>query len=178
MVIAFSNLICFGLIFLYIIISTTYKYVKNITIDYKVEFLNLLLFLSILFIISLTLFPIKFGYKFKGFEIFNIIPFRIVLKMFFEYPFWEFLYNVVGNIVLFVPFGFFIYIKYNKNKSNALLAIFIMTLSIEFIQGFIPYRFCEIDDIILNTFGGYIGITIYNLLELKFNNTKKVQTKI
>lgn len=178
MVIAFSNLICFGLIFLYIIISTTYKYVKNITIDYKVEFLNLLLFLSILFIISLTLFPIKFGYKFKGFEIFNIIPFRIVLKMLFEYPFWEFLYNVLGNIVLFVPFGFFIYIKYNKNKSNALLAIFIMTLSIEFIQGFIPYRFCEIDDIILNTFGGYIGITIYNLLELKFNNTKKVQTKI
>ena len=52
--------------------------------------------------------------KYKGFEIFNIIPFRIVLKMFFEYPFWEFLYNVVGNIVLFVPFGFFIYIKYNK----------------------------------------------------------------
>ena len=98
--------------------------------------------------------------------------------MLFNYLFREFIYNVIGNIVLFIPFGFFIYIKYNKNKSNALLAIFIMTLSIEFIQGFIPYRFCEIDDIILNTFGGYIGITIYNLLELKFNNTKKVQTKI
>ena len=178
MVIEFSNLIFFGLTFLYIIISTTYKYIKDIIVDYKSEFLNLLLFLSILFIISLTLFPIRFGYKFEGFEIFNIVPFRIILKMLFEYPLGQFLYNVVGNIVLFVPFGLFIYIKYNKNKSKSLLAIFIMTLGVEFIQGFIPYRFCDIDDIILNTFGGYIGITIYNILELKFYNTKKVQTKI
>jgi len=176
-VIKFSNLIFFGVTFLYILISATYKYLKNIIVDYKSEFLNLLLFLSILFIISLTLFPIRFGYKFEGFKIFNIIPFRIILKMLFEYPLGQFLYNVVGNIVLFVPFGFSIYIKYNKNKTNAILAIFIMTLSIEFIQGFIPYRFCEIDDIILNTFGGYIGIIIHNILDLKFNNTKKVQIK-
>ena len=175
--IKFSNLIFFGVTFLYILISATYKYLKNIIVDYKSEFLNLLLFLSILFIISLTLFPIRFGYKFEGFKIFNIIPFRIILKMLFEYPLGQFLYNVVGNIVLFVPFGFSIYIKYNKNKTNAILAIFIMTLSIEFIQGFIPYRFCEIDDIILNTFGGYIGIIIHNILDLKFNNKKKVQIK-
>ena len=141
-----------------------------------VDILNLFLFLSILFIISLTLFPIRLGYKFEGFEIFNIVPFKIILKMLFEYPLGQFIYNVIGNIVLFIPFGFFIYIKFEKNKTKTLLAIFIMTLGVEFIQGFIPYRFCEIDDIILNTFGGYIGIIIYNILFLKFNNKiKKIQ---
>ena len=96
--------------------------------------------------------------------------------MIFEYPLGQFIYNVIGNIVLFIPFGFFIYIKFEKNKTKTLLAVFIMTLGVEFIQGFIPYRFCDIDDIILNTFGGYIGIIIYNILFSKFNNKlKKIQ---
>ena len=64
-------------------------------INYKTEFLNLCLFLSILFIVSLTFFPIRFGYKFEGFEIYNLVPFRIIIKMFNEYPFGQFLYNVV-----------------------------------------------------------------------------------
>ena len=176
MVIEFSSLILLGIIFLYLGISTIYKYIKNISINYKSEILNLFLFLSILFIISLTLFPIRFGYKFKGFEIFNIVPFKVILEMLFKFPLGEFIYNVVGNIVLFIPFGFFIYIKCGKNKTKALLTVFIMTLGVEFIQGFIPYRLCDIDDIILNTFGGYIGIIISNILYSKFNNKlKKIQ---
>lgn len=173
MVIEFSSLILLGITFLYLGISTIYKYIKNISINYKSEILNLYLFLSILFIISLTLFPIRLGYKFEGFEIFNIVPFKIIIKMLFEYPLGQFIYNVIGNIVLFIPFGFFIYIKFEKNKTKTLLAVFIMTLGVEFIQGFIPYRFCDIDDIILNTFGGYIGIIIYNILFSKFNNKLK-----
>ena len=177
MVIEFSGLILLGVTFIYLVISTIYKYIKNISINYKSEILNLFLFLSILFIISLTLFPIRLGYKFEGFEIFNIVPFKIILKMLFEYPLGLFIYNVIGNIVLFIPFGFFIYIKFEKNKTKTLLAVLIMTLGVEFIQGFIPYRFCDIDDIILNTFGGYIGIIIYNILFSKFNNKlKKIQT--
>lgn len=160
----------------YLGISTIYKYIKNISINYKSEILNLYLFLSVLFIISLTLFPIRLGYKFEGFEIFNIVPFKIIITMLFEYPLGQFIYNVIGNIVLFIPFGFFIYIKFEKNKTKTLLAVFIMTLGVEFIQGFIPYRFCDIDDIILNTFGGYLGIIIYNILFSKFNNKiKKIQ---
>ena len=173
MVIEFSGLILLGITFLYLGISTIYKYIKNISINYKSEILNLYLFLSVLFIISLTLFPIRLGYKFEGFEIFNIV----IITMLFEYPLGQFIYNVIGNIVLFIPFGFFIYIKFEKNKTKTLLAVFIMTLGVEFIQGFIPYRFCDIDDIILNTFGGYLGIIIYNILFSKFNNKlKKIQT--
>ena len=176
MVIEFSGLIFLGATFLYLGVLAIYKYIKNISVNYKSEFLNLFLFLSILFIISLTLFPIRFGYKFEGFKIFNITPFKMILTMLSEYPLEQFIYNVVGNIVLFVPFGFFIYIKCGKNKNKALLAVFIMTLGVEFIQGFIPYRFCDIDDIILNTFGGYIGIIISNILYSTWHSViKKIQ---
>lgn len=176
MVIEFSSLILLGITFLYLGISTIYKYIKNISINYKSEILNLFLFLSILFIISLTLFPIRLGYKFEGFKIFNIIPFRVILKMLFEYPLGQFLYNVVGNIVLFIPFGFFICFKFN-NTFKPFLAVFIMTLSVELIQSFIPYRYCDIDDIILNTFGGLIGIITYNVLIFIWDNIlKKIQT--
>ena len=173
MIIEFSSLILLVITFLYLGISTIYKYIKNISTNYKSEILNLFLFLSILFIISLTLFPIRLGYKFEGFKVLNIVPFKIILKMIFEYPLEQFIYNVIGNIVLFIPFGFFIYIKFEKNKTKTLLAVLIMTLGIEFIQGFIPYRFCDIDDIILNTFGGLIGIITYNVFTYILDNILK-----
>ena len=59
MVIEFSGLILLGITFLYLGISTIYKYIKNISTNYKSEILNLFLFLSILFIISLTLFKLS-----------------------------------------------------------------------------------------------------------------------
>ena len=71
---------------------------------------------------------------------------------------------LLGNIVLFIPFGFFIYIKSNKNIKKSLIIIFAITLGVEIIQGFIPYRFCEIDDLWLNTLGGYIGLTISSII--------------
>ena len=116
MVIEFSGLILLGITFLYLGISTIYKYIKNISINYKSEILNLFLFLSILFIISLTLFPIRLGYKFEGFEIFNIVPFKIIITMLFEYPLGQFIYNVIGNIVLFIPFGFLYTLSLKKIK--------------------------------------------------------------
>jgi glycopeptide antibiotics resistance protein len=163
LVIEFSNLIFFGLTFCYLATTILINHIKNTQINYKTEFLNLCLFLSILFIVSLTLFPIRFGYKFEGFEIYNLVPLRIIIKMFNEYPFVQFLYNVVGNILLFIPFGFFIYIKSGKNIKKSLIIIFAMTLGVEIAQGFIPYRFCEVDDLWLNTLGGYIGLTISSI---------------
>lgn len=167
MVIEFNNLIFFGLIFSYLSIQGIIYYIKQETINFKTELINLCLFISFLFVVSLTMFPIRFGYKFEGFEIFNIIPFRIILKLYREYSFTYFLYNVLGNIVLFVPFGLFIFIKSNMNLKKSILFTLLFTLSIEIIQGFIPYRFCEIDDIILNTLGGYIGCIIGSKIHKK-----------
>ena len=60
-----------------------------------------------------------------------------------------------------MPFGYFVsyYCKLNKFYLN-LLVVFITSLSVEIIQSFIGRSF-DVDDIILNIIGGYIGYLFY-----------------
>ncbi len=90
----------------------------------------------------------------------NFIPFREILRynmgsrLFFK--------NVIGNMMLFLPLGFFIslYLKTEKPKLVIILS-FIISLSIEMVQLIIG-RVFDIDDIILNVLGGYIGFLLYS----------------
>ncbi len=89
----------------------------------------------------------------------NFIPFREILryKMSSKYFYW----NVVGNILIFVPFGFFISSYLNSQKLNRpLLITFITSLTIELVQLFIGRTF-DIDDIILNCVGGLTGFLLF-----------------
>ena len=47
---------------------------------------------------------------------------------------------------------------------KTILLILFTTLTVEFIQGFIPYQFCKIDDLWINTLGGYIGIILSSII--------------
>ncbi len=89
----------------------------------------------------------------------NIIPFKEITR--YEVGSSLFFYNIIGNILLFVPFGFFISAYINLKK---LLQIFLLVLvistSIELVQFEIGRAF-DIDDIILNITGGIIGFLIY-----------------
>lgn len=164
MVIEFSSLIFFSLVFFYLVIVCMFVHFKK-EINYKNKFLNLCIFISTLLIVSQTLFPINMEYTFEGFKIYNIIPFKVLYETYKNYSFDYFLYQLFGNVLMFVPLGYFVYLKTNRNKSKTVLIAFLTTLFIEFVQGFIPYRFCEIDDIWLNTFGGYIGITMCTIID-------------
>lgn len=159
MIIEFSEFIFFSVTFFYLGTVIIYDYFMNNKFNYKDRFISLCLFLSLIFIVSQTLFPIELHTNFNGFEVYNLIPFKVPINIYINYDFSYFIHQVFGNIVLFIPFGFFIFLK-NSNVRKSILIIFLLTLSIEFIQGFIPYRFCEIDDLWLNTLGGYIGILI------------------
>jgi glycopeptide antibiotics resistance protein len=87
--------------------------------------------------------------------------------------------NVIGNIVLFVPLGIYLAIFRNdKRVRTSLLIIFIVSLSVEIIQGLFGIGTADIDDIILNCLGGWIGILGYKLLFLIVRDEKKVQTAI
>ena len=73
--------------------------------------------------------------------------------------------NVLGNVLLFVPFGYFVN-KVLKNK-KIVVGIFITlvtSLSIELIQMNIGRSF-DIDDIMLNLVGGLLGCLIYKFLD-------------
>jgi len=93
----------------------------------------------------------------------NLIPF----KEMFRYPIGSenFYRQVVGNIILFVPFGFFAtyYTKVNKIRSITLIT-FLVSLTIETVQKFIGRSF-DIDDILLNLLGGIGGFLIFVALD-------------
>ena len=93
----------------------------------------------------------------------NYIPF----KEMFRYTLWSnlFIKNVIGNMVMFVPYGFFLgfFVKVNK-VSTAFILTSIVSITVEIIQKNIG-RVFDIDDIILNVIGGIIGFVIYKIFE-------------
>ncbi|WP_276353679.1 VanZ family protein [Cohnella caldifontis] len=87
--------------------------------------------------------------------------------------------NVVGNILVFIPLG--VYLSLFKSKSRSmmnLLFLFMVSLFIEIIQGLLGIGAADIDDIILNALGGWIGILVYKSLLFILRDVKRVQTAI
>ena len=92
----------------------------------------------------------------------NIIPFKEIFR--YEAGTYLFYKNILGNVLLFLPFGFFVgYFIKVKKVSVMLLLTFIVSLSIETIQLSIG-RVFDVDDVILNVLGGLIGFILYKVL--------------
>ena len=92
----------------------------------------------------------------------NFIPFQEILRYnITSHLFWK---NVIGNMLMFLPFGFFIsyYIKAEKPWLPLLLT-FIASFAIEIVQMIIG-RVFDVDDIILNLLGGTAGFYIFLIL--------------
>ena len=93
----------------------------------------------------------------------NFIPFREIFR--YKIGSRLFLKNILGNMLLFLPFGFFTshYIKIEK-PSTIFVLTFIASVSIESVQMAIG-RVFDVDDIILNICGGFIGYYIYAFMK-------------
>lgn len=92
----------------------------------------------------------------------NFIPFREMFR--YHIGSRLFLKNVLGNVLLFMPFGFFssYYLKFKKPW--VILGLTLVTsFSIEVIQMSIG-RVFDVDDIFLNIVGGYFGYLIYSVI--------------
>ncbi len=97
----------------------------------------------------------------------NFIPF----KEMFRYDVGSYLFykNILGNMLLFAPFGFFVGYIFNANKTYIIFILSIIaSCSIEITQLSIG-RVFDVDDIILNVLGSLLGYFIYKML-FKFNS--------
>lgn len=92
----------------------------------------------------------------------NYIPF----KEMFRYSFGSRLFfkNVIGNSIMFLPYGFFVsYLLKTKKPFLILLLSFVGSITIEATQLIIG-RVFDIDDIFLNVIGGLSGYFLYRIL--------------
>ena len=101
----------------------------------------------------------------------NFIPFREIFR--YDISSKLFIRNVLGNILLFVPFGIFA-TRYIKSKSifPTVILSFLVSCSIEFAQSLIG-RTADIDDVILNTIGGLLGYLLYKFSDSFFKKLPK-----
>lgn len=105
----------------------------------------------------------------------NFIPFKEILR--YKSTSGLFFRNVIGNILLFLPFGYLItdMVQSKANKCNPLITLLltsITSISTELIQLFIGRSF-DIDDIILNILGGLLGYIIYKILHIILKQVRK-----
>lgn len=92
----------------------------------------------------------------------NFIPF----KEMFRYKLGSALFfkNVLGNLIMFLPFGFYVaYTLRPAGKKVVLILSLMASVTIELVQLAIG-RVFDVDDIILNTMGGFLGGLIYYFL--------------
>jgi len=85
---------------------------------------------------------------------------------------WDIVRIVLGNVVMFIPFGFLGWVFPKLNDLTSLMYTFISSIVIvEGMQYFTRLGIFEIDDILLNSFGVFIGYQIRRLIEKKFSRS-------
>ena len=91
------------------------------------------------------------------------------------------LLNLVGNIVAFVPFGFFLPILYPKCR-NFLYTVFFsfeFSIAVETIQLVSKVGSFDVDDMLLNTIGGALGcLTFYWMNRIRRNYETKEKKRL
>lgn len=109
----------------------------------------------------------------------NLVPFRVIKnylriftrpanRIFLPYA----LTNFLGNILLFIPLGFFppmLLKKMQKFWKTMLLVLGIM-VTVEILQMLLLVGTCDVDDIILNAFGASIGYGIFKCTGKRFTS--------
>ncbi|HVZ96366.1 MAG TPA: VanZ family protein [Chitinophagaceae bacterium] len=130
-------------------------------------FRSLYLIFFVLYIpllITITFFYPERERLFKTRE-YHLIPFQNVIAEIkdpaqYDTPgYWRiFAAGLVGNVVLFLPLGFFLRFFIPYKKTIILCYGIAVSICIELVQLIFHLGVCDIDDVILNTAGLYMGI--------------------
>ena len=94
----------------------------------------------------------------------NFIPFKEIMR--YEFGSAYFIKNILGNIIMFIPFGLFV--SYILKTRNIIPIFFIGATTsgiIEYTQLKIGRTF-DIDDIFLNIIGCFIGFLIFLIIDI------------
>jgi len=131
-------------------------------IKFKKEIILYKELLDLLFIIYVLCLFYVVTFEDVSFGISNLTPFTEIFR--YDIGSKLFIKNVFGNILLFIPYGFFASYYLKLEKIYPVLGLsFLISITIETTQLFIG-RVFDIDDIILNLIGGLIGFSLYHII--------------
>lgn len=108
-----------------------------------------------------------YGYQY------NLTPFHEMKRFFnlltMQHSWKPFLLNVVGNIIAFMPFGFLLPKVFEKTRTLFLIILFSFEMSLfaELIQLIFQLGCFDVDDLLLNTFGGFLGFLVLLMVDTK-----------
>ena len=76
---------------------------------------------------------------------------------------WFSFYNILGNVVAFVPFGTILPVIWKKTRGffRILFLTFGFSLTVETVQLISKVGIFDVDDLLLNTLGGIIGYIVF-----------------
>lgn len=155
------------LIIITVIVSTlriTYLISKHKKFQLHKEVIYLIFIIYILCLFHVVTFQdINYGTS-------NFVPFKEIFR--YSFGSRKFIKNIIGNIMLFIPYGFLSsYLLKNKKFSVITILTIIVSLTIETVQYYIG-RVFDIDDIILNLVGGITGFLIFIGIDAIRNKVK------
>ncbi|UOE96461.1 VanZ family protein [Alkalihalobacillus sp. LMS39] len=133
---------------------------------------KILFFIYLLAVIYVTLFAWNYGASLgpegPGGRNYNLTPFRSIYRIsVFSKDIMDPIRILIGNIVLFIPFGFLLPLAFTFFRTSVMkvtiLAMF-TSITIEICQFLFTHRVANVDDVILNTFGAWIGAVVVFVL--------------
>ncbi|MEH7014688.1 VanZ family protein, partial [Neobacillus niacini] len=166
--ISYLHPLVYGVVLFCVVIAVFFivLFIRKKTIQVPYSKLRILMLLySIALIILLFFRPSDQTYQSINLVPFSTIAFYLSGKVNGIISF----YNLAANIGLFIPFGIFLYVKIRSPFQLFYLPI-IFILLIELLQYFTRRGSLDIDDLILNVLGFFIGYLLYPL----FNQVVKV----
>ena len=112
---------------------------------------------------------------------YNLVPFKEIKRFIIYYRqigINAVILNLAGNVVAFMPFGFFLpLVSEHKIKFfKVFITAFSLSLTIELIQLISKVGSCDVDDLILNTLGGLLGywcFCIYKNMNRAYKKSKE-----
>jgi glycopeptide antibiotics resistance protein len=119
----------------------------------------------LIYLVTVFPFPFYNPYQFveTGMErSHNVIPFKSIVDSLNHFYYMVPIRNVGGNILLFVPFGLALLLRFSKMEiwKGTIIGIMV-SLIMELSQLKMGYRSFDVDDLILNTTGTIIGMAVF-----------------
>lgn len=143
------------------------KYVKLIFLVYLIAVIKVIIFKYPLEQLRAIAATWEKGVILEGLDTANFTLFKTI-RMYIDYSYMlNSFENLVGNVVVFIPFGFLIpyVLKRGRNFFVMLINAFLFVLGIEVFQLFSAFGAFDVDDILLNCAGAVLGYFFYLVYE-------------